>query len=76
MEKFASDDILKEIDKRQERLASGVSILQRKLSRDGVPKAYKDERCKSANQWVYLYPDGYEEVVEINTASMIPIVVK
>ncbi|WP_028295409.1 hypothetical protein [Olivibacter sitiensis] len=56
---------------RQDRLSKGVTKLKSKLKNANIPEAYKDSRCQLPNQWIYLYPDGHEELVEINTTSMV-----
>lgn len=71
MEELAINDMFKNLEERQSRLTDGVTKLKKSLAKSNTPEAYKDERCKKPNQWVYLYPDGHEELVEIDTASMI-----
>lgn len=71
MEDLTINDVFKNLDERQNRLTDGVIRLKRSLAKSNTPEAYKDERCKRPNQWVYLYPDGHEELVEIDTTSLI-----
>lgn len=69
--KESTTDISIFLEKQQERLSRRVDQLKRQNAESGSPEAYKDGRCKKPNQWVYVYPNGHEELVEINTASMI-----
>lgn len=68
--------LLGNLEECQNRLNNGVSKLKMKLAINNIPEAYKDDRCQLPNQWIYLYPDGHEELVEINTTSMIAKTIK
>jgi len=76
MAQLAINNILGNLEERQNRLAEGVSKLKTQLALANVPEAYKDSRCQLPNQWIYLYPDGHEELVEINTTTMIAKTIK
>lgn len=70
MSDLAVKNLLEILQERQDRLALGVSKLKAQHANANVPEAYKDARCTHPNQWIYLYPDGHEELVEINSTSM------
>ena len=60
------EEYLRDLRASEERMRAGIKKLHQEMYEKGIPFPKKDDRCKKPDQWIYMYPDGHEELVEIN----------